>query len=78
MSIKDGGDNKNTHTTMTERRRNDAYKFKGLIDSTEYNLIELNGIKEIEDFKTYYLEIKESIKRKERYIKYPEYFYDYF
>ena len=78
VSIKDGGDNKNTHTTMTERRRNDAYKFKGLIDSTDYNLIELNGIKEIEDFKTYYLEIKESIKRKERYIKYPEYFYDYF
>ena len=77
VSIKDGGDNRNTHTSMTERRRSDAYKFKGLIDNTTYNLIELNGLKEIENFKEYYVQIKDSIKRKERYIKYPEYFHDF-
>ena len=78
VSIKDGGENKNTHTSMLARRQSDAYKFKGLVDNTDYNLIELNGTKEIDNFNEYYKEIKESIKRKERYIKYPEYFFDFF
>ena len=77
VSIKDGGKNRNNHPSMLARRESDAYKFKGLIDNTTYNLIELNGLKEIENFKEYYTQIKDSIKRKERYIKYPEYFHDF-
>lgn len=74
VSIKDGGENKNNHPSMLERRKADAYKFKALVDKTKYNVVELNGIKEIEGFPQMYRDIKKS---SQRYIKYPEYYKDY-
>ena len=77
VSIKDGGKNRNNHPSMVARRESDAYKFKGLVDNTEYNLIELNGLEDIDKFPLYYETIKKYIKDKVRYIKYPEYYDDY-
>ena len=75
VSIKDGGDNKNNHPSMVERRKKDAMKFKSIIENTEYNAVELNGTEQINDFPRILKEIKNS---KDRYIIYPDYYYDYF
>ena len=77
ISIKDGGANKNNHPSMVERRKNDAYKFKAVVDKTKYNAIELNGLDEINSFNKYFKELKEHIKSGKRYIKYPEYYKEY-
>ena len=44
------------------------------MDKTKYNVVELNGIKEIEGFPQMYRDIKKS---NQRYIKYPEYYKDH-
>ena len=77
ISIKDGGSNKNNHPSMTDRRKNDAYKFKALIDKTTYNVIELNGLEEINEFPKILKQLKESIKQGKRFIIYPEYYHEY-
>ena len=77
ISIKDGGSNKNNHPSMKDRRKNDAYKFKAVVDKTRYNVIELNGVEEIDNFNKYFKEMKDYIKNGKRYIKYPEYYEDY-
>ena len=74
VSIKDGGANKNNHPSMVSRREADAYKFKAILDQTQYNAIELNGIEEIDNFPKIFKELKAS---KERFIIYPEYYWDY-
>lgn len=78
ISIKDGGDNKNNHPSMVKRRKDDAYKFKAIIDKTDYNAIELNGKEEILQFNKILKELKESIKENKRFIIYPEYYSNYF
>ena len=77
ISIKDGGSNKNNHPSMTDRRKNDAYKFKALVDKTKYNVIELNGLEEINEFPKILKQLKESIKQGKRFIIYPEYYHEY-
>lgn len=77
ISIKDGGANKNNHPSMTDRRKNDAYKFKALVDKTKYNVIELNGLEEINEFPKILKQLKESIKQGKRFIIYPEYYHEY-
>ena len=77
VSIKDGGKNRNNHPSMLARRESDTYKFKGLIENTKYNLIELNGLEDIDKFPVYYEDIKKYAKNNVRYIKYPEYYNDY-
>lgn len=77
ISIKDGGSNKNNHPSMTDRRKNDAYKFKALVDKTKYNVIELNGLEEINEFPKIFKQLKESIKQGKRFIIYPEYYHEY-
>lgn len=77
ISIKDGGANKNNHPSMTDRRKNDAYKFKALVDKTKYNVIELNGLEEINEFPKILKRLKESIKQGKRFIIYPEYYHEY-
>ena len=77
ISIKDGGANKTNHPSMVERRPNDAYKFKAVVDKTRYNAIELNGLDEINSFNKCFKELKEHIKSGKRYIKYPEYYKEY-
>lgn len=77
ISIKDGGSNKNNHPSMVDRRKNDAYKFKALVDKTRYNVIELNGLEEINNFPKIFNKLKEHIKQNKRFIKYPEYYHEY-
>lgn len=77
ISIKDGGSNKNNHPSMVDRRKNDAYKFKALVDKTKYNVIELNGLEEINNFPKIFNKLKEYIKENKRFIKYPEYYHEY-
>ena len=77
VSIKDGGSNKNNHPSMVDRRKNDAYKFKALVDKTTYNVIELNGLEEINNFPKIFNKLKEHIKQNKRFIKYPEYYHEY-
>ena len=77
VSIKDGGSNKNNHPSMVDRRKNDAYKFKALVDKTKYNVIELNGLEEINNFPKIFNKLKEYIKENKRFIKYPEYYHEY-
>lgn len=77
ISIKDGGEDKNNHPSMVNRRRDDALKFKAVVDKTRYNVIELNGKQEINDFHKYFKILQRHIKEKTRYIKYPEYYHDY-
>lgn len=77
ISIKDGGSNKNNHPSMTDRRKNDAYKFKALVDKTKYNVIELNGLEEINEFPKILKQLKESINQGKRFIIYPEYYHEY-
>lgn len=77
ISIKDGGSNKNNHPSMVDRRKNDAYKFKALVDKTKYNVIELNGLEEINNFPKIFNKLKEHIKQNKRFIKYPEYYHEY-
>ena len=77
VSIKDGGSNKNNHPSMVDRRKNDAYKFKALVDKTKYNVIELNGLEEINNFPKIFNKLKEHIKQNKRFIKYPEYYHEY-
>ena len=77
ISIKDGGSNKNNHPSMTDRRKNDAYKFKALVDKTKYNVIELNGLEEINEFPKILKQLKDSIKQGKRFIIYPEYYHEY-
>ena len=77
VSIKDGGSNKNNHPSMVDRRKNDAYKFKALVDKTTYNVIELNGLEEINNFPKIFNKLKEHIKENKRFIIYPEYYHEY-
>lgn len=77
VSIKDGGKDKNNHPSMVARRKDDAYKFKALVDKTKYHVIELNGKEEINNFHKIFKELKQHIKDKKRYIVYPEYYFDY-
>lgn len=74
VSIKDGGSNKNTHPSMIGRREADAHKFKAILDKTNYNAIELNGLEEIDNFPEIFKQLQKS---KDRFIIYPEYYKDY-
>lgn len=78
VSVKDGGENKNNHPSMKERRHKDAIKFNALINNTKYHCIELNGTKEIDDFPKIFKELKQYIKDKKRFIYYPEYYKEYY
>lgn len=74
ISIKDEGFNKETQAVL-EKRIVDRAKFKSAIDNTKYKcVIELNGKEEIKKFKSIYKEAKETIKKGERYIFYPNYY----
>ncbi len=70
VSIKDGGFHNESHPNVLAKRRNDALKFDSIVkDTRKFNVIELCGLDEIQEFKdTYYKEIKDS---KDRYIKKP-------
>ena len=78
VSVKDGGDNKNNHPSMKDRREADAAKFRAVVTQTKYHVIELNGTKEIDDFPKYFNEMKKYNENKKRYIKYPEYYFNYY
>ena len=81
VSIKDEANREVEHPSIQKKRLEDTYKFKGIIDDKKkYKaIVELNGLQEIRNFPKMYKEIQEFQKKnkKERYIKYPNYWDKY-
>lgn len=81
ISIKDAGYHNEDHESIKNKRKVDAYKFYHMIHNKKrYRcVLELNGMEEIKDFPNLYKKIKEFFHNnpKERYIKYPFYYFDY-
>lgn len=71
VSIKDEGFGNEDNPKVKKKRKDDAYKFQGILkDKRKFkSVIELAGKEEIKRFKDIYKEIKDS---KERYIIYPK------
>lgn len=71
VSIKDEGFGNENSSSVKKKRKDDAYKFQGILkDKRKFKaVIELAGKDEIRKFKDIYKEIKDS---KERYIIYPK------
>ena len=71
VSIKDEGFGNEDNPKVKKKRKDDAYKFQGILkDKRKFKaVIELAGKEEIKRFKDIYKEIKDS---KERYIIYPK------
>lgn len=74
ISIKDEGFGNENHPNVIKKRKEDYAKFTGIVnDKRKFNVIELAGKKEIDNFIGIYEDIKEhNRKNKNQYIIYPK------